>query len=64
MLQFVQCSGVPSGKQWKIKMNRYPVYPEEDGYDRPINPYGEHYERWPQPTTNKRHENCQEQEAS
>jgi len=22
--------------------NQYPVYPEPDGYDRPVNPYGQH----------------------
>lgn len=21
---------------------KYPVYPEPDGYDRPVNPYGDH----------------------
>jgi hypothetical protein len=23
----------------KVPNNEYPVYPEDDGYDRPINPY-------------------------
>lgn len=22
--------------------NQYPVYPESDGYDRPVNPYSQH----------------------
>ena len=22
--------------------DQYPVYPEPDGYDRPVNPYGQH----------------------
>lgn len=26
----------------EINFNQYPVYPEEDGYDRPRNPYSPH----------------------
>ena len=28
--------------QLRQQLDQYPVYPEPDGYDRPINPYGQH----------------------
>ena len=24
------------------EMDNYPIYPEDDGYDRPVNPFGNH----------------------
>ncbi len=26
----------------KVDLNNYPIYPEDDGYDLPRNPYGNH----------------------
>ena len=33
---------------------KYPVYPEPDGYDRPINPYGDHIMSTPLPVRGMR----------
>jgi hypothetical protein len=29
-------------QQPNVDLNTYPVYPEDDGYDTPKNPYGNH----------------------